>query len=76
VLFLVPGVLGAEVDDARDGSWRRCFTAWLYMTAKPSHMGVNVDGLAYPLYHPRAYSCQMREQGLLQGAILSRRYSG
>jgi hypothetical protein len=53
--YLVPGcssvflsVLGTEVDDAWDGSWRRCFMAWLYLAAKPSHVGVNVDRLAYP----------------------------
>jgi hypothetical protein len=39
------GVLGVEVDIGRDGSWRCCFTAWLYLTAKPSHVGVDVDGL-------------------------------
>jgi hypothetical protein len=43
-----PGVLGSKVDDAWDGSWRRCFTAWLYLAAKPSHVGVDVDGLACP----------------------------
>jgi hypothetical protein len=44
----LPGVLGAEVADARDGSWRRCFATWLYLAAKPSHVGVDVDGLACP----------------------------
>jgi hypothetical protein len=36
MFFLAPGcssqfsnVLGTEVDDARDGSWRRCFATWL-----------------------------------------------
>jgi hypothetical protein len=42
------GILGAEVDDAQDGSLRHCFVAWLYLAAKPSHMGVDVDGLACP----------------------------
>jgi hypothetical protein len=42
------GVLGVEVDDTQDGSWRRCFMAWLYLAAKPSHVGVDVDGLACP----------------------------
>jgi hypothetical protein len=58
--FLFPSVLVAEVDDARDGSQRRCFTMWLWLTAKPSHMGVDVDKLAYPLCCPTAYGCQMR----------------
>jgi hypothetical protein len=39
-----PSILGVEVDDARDDSWRRCFAAWLYLAAKPSHVGVDVDG--------------------------------
>jgi hypothetical protein len=45
--FLAPGcssqfldILGVEVDDARDGSWRRCCVMWLYLAAKPSHMGL------------------------------------
>jgi hypothetical protein len=41
-------ILGVEVDDDWDSSWRRCFTVWLYLAAKPSHMGVDVDGLACP----------------------------
>jgi hypothetical protein len=52
------------VDGARDDSWRGCFTVWLYMAVKPSHMGVNMDGLAYPLHHPMVCSCQMRGQSL------------
>jgi hypothetical protein len=48
--FWFPCVLGAEVDDVRDGSWRRCFTAWLYLAAKPSHMEVDVDGVE-PSWH-------------------------
>jgi hypothetical protein len=32
----------------------------LYLVAKPSHVGVNVDGLACPLHRLMAYSCQMR----------------
>jgi hypothetical protein len=67
-----PGILGAEVDDARDGSWRRCFTVWIYLDAKPSHMGVNVDGLACSLHHPMACSRQTRGQGLLPSTVLSR----
>jgi hypothetical protein len=54
------GVLDAEVDDAWDGSWRRCFTTWLYLAAKPSQVGVDVDGIAYPLHHPTAYCRQTR----------------
>ena len=32
--------------DVQDDSWRGCFTVWLYLAAKPSHLGVDVDGLA------------------------------
>jgi hypothetical protein len=45
-------ILGAKVDDARDGSWRHCFMVWFYLAAKPAHAGVNVDRLACPLHHP------------------------
>jgi hypothetical protein len=50
--------------------------AWLYLAAKPSHMGVDVDGLAYPLHRSTACSHQTRGQGLLRGVVLSRRCSG
>jgi hypothetical protein len=64
-----PNVLGVEVDDVRDGSWRRCFAVLLYLAVKPTLVGVDVDGLAYPLHHPTAYDRQMRGQGLLPGAV-------
>jgi hypothetical protein len=70
------GVLGAEVDDARDGSWRCFFAAWPYLAAKPSHVGVDVDELACPLHRPTACSHQTRGQGLLPGVVLSHHYSG
>jgi hypothetical protein len=35
----LPGVLGDEVDDARDDSWSGSFAIWLYLMAKPSHVG-------------------------------------
>jgi hypothetical protein len=47
--------LSTEVDGAQDGSWRRRYFAWPYFAAKPSHMRVDVDGLAYPLHHPMVY---------------------
>jgi hypothetical protein len=43
-----PGVLGTEVDGAKEGCWRHCFTKLLYLIAKPVHVGVDVDGLACP----------------------------
>jgi hypothetical protein len=48
----------------------------LYLVAKSVHVGVDVDMLAYPLHHPMVCGHQTRGQGLLLGAILSRRYSG
>jgi hypothetical protein len=82
MFFWAPGsswflpVLGAEVDDAHDGSWRCCFVAWLYLIAKSYHMGVDVDGLAYLLYRPMTFCHQTRGQGLLPGAVLPRRCIG
>jgi hypothetical protein len=43
----------------------------LYLAAKPSHMGVNVDGLVCPLHRPTAYNCQLRGQSFLSCAALS-----
>jgi hypothetical protein len=43
---------GTAVDDAHDSTWRRCCFARLYLAAKPSHIGVDVDGLACPLHRP------------------------
>jgi hypothetical protein len=77
VFFLAPtcsfrflGVLDTQVDDAWDGSWRRCFVAWLYLVVKPSQVGADVDRLAYPLHHPVAHSRWTRGHGLLPGAVL------
>jgi hypothetical protein len=49
---------------------------WLYLMGTPSHMGVNVDGLIYPLQHPTACSYQMRGHGLLPGDVWSCRCTG
>jgi hypothetical protein len=38
------------VDDARDDSWRGSFVKRFYLVAKPSHVTVDVDGLACPLH--------------------------
>jgi hypothetical protein len=56
----LPGILGAEVDDAQDDSWRGSFVMWLYLTATLSHMGVDVDVLAYHLHWPTICSYQTR----------------
>jgi hypothetical protein len=45
----LPGILGAEVDDARDNSWRGSFVKRLYLASRPSHVGFDVDGLAWSL---------------------------
>jgi hypothetical protein len=37
--FRLPGVLGAEVDCARNDSSRCRFAVWLYMVTKHSHVG-------------------------------------
>jgi hypothetical protein len=62
VFFFAPGcssyflgILSIEEDVAQDGSWRHCFTALFYLEAKPAHVGVDVDGLGYPLHHHMAY---------------------
>jgi hypothetical protein len=45
--------------------WRR-----LYLAAKPSYMGVDVDGLSCPLCRPTAYGCQTRAQSSYSSTIL------
>jgi hypothetical protein len=61
VLFWLLGILCAEVDDAWDDFWRGSFVKWLYLAAKPSHVGgVDVDGLACPLHRPMAHNYQVR----------------
>jgi hypothetical protein len=44
---------------------------WLYLVTKPSNMGVDVDGLPYPLHRPMTCSHQTRGQGILSGTALS-----
>jgi hypothetical protein len=44
---------------------------WFYLDAKPSHVGIDVDGLDCPLHRPRAYSHQTKGQSFLLGAALS-----
>jgi hypothetical protein len=41
------------------------------LTAKPSHVRIDVDGLACPLHRPTACSRQTRGYGLLSDAVLS-----
>jgi hypothetical protein len=48
----------------------------LYLAAKPAHVGVDVDGLAFPLHRPTICDYQTRGHGLLSGVVLSRRCRG
>jgi hypothetical protein len=58
--FWLPGIPGTEVYDARDDSWSGSFVKRLYLVAMPSQLGVDVDGLAYPVHWPTSHSCQAR----------------
>jgi hypothetical protein len=69
--FWLLGVLSAEVDGAQDDTYRGCHAVWLYLAAKPSHAGVDVDRLACPMREPMVYTCQMRGHGLLLGVVSS-----
>jgi hypothetical protein len=42
----------------------------LYLAAKPSYMGVDVDGLSCSLRCPTAYGCQTRAQSSLSSIVL------
>jgi hypothetical protein len=68
---LLPSFLDAKVDDAQDVSCRGSFMVQCYLTAKPSHAGVNVDRLACPLHRPMVHRCQTMGQGLPPGVVLS-----
>jgi hypothetical protein len=50
--------------------WRRCFATLLYLAAKPTHVGVDVERLACPLHCFMACGRQMRGYGLLPGIFL------
>jgi hypothetical protein len=47
-----------------------------YLTAKPSHVGVDKDGLSCPLHRPIVCNCHMREQSFLLGAVIPSCHSG
>jgi hypothetical protein len=66
-------ILGAKVEGAQDGFWRRRCFAWLYMAAKPSHVGVDMDRLACPLHRSTVWGHQIRGQSFLSSAALSHR---
>jgi hypothetical protein len=50
--FCLPNILGDEVDDARDDSWRGSFVKRLSLPTS----GVDVVGLACPLHRPMVYN--------------------
>jgi hypothetical protein len=52
---LSSGLPGIDVVGARDGTWSRLCFAWFYLAVKSSHMGADVDGLAFLLHRPMAY---------------------
>jgi hypothetical protein len=60
----------AEETGAQDGSWSCCCFTWLYLAAKPSHMGANVARLACLLHRPMVYGWQTMAQSPLIGAAL------
>jgi hypothetical protein len=43
---------------------------WLYLADKPSHIGVDEDGLSFPLHRPTVCSHRTRGHGFLSGASL------
>jgi hypothetical protein len=57
------------------GAVLRDIALWhrFYLTAKSSHVGVDVDGLACPLHHTMICNHQTRGQSFLSGAALSHR---
>jgi hypothetical protein len=75
VFFQLPGTLGVEVDVAQDDSGRGCFAKRLYMVAKPSHVGVDVDGLACLCFGLRLIAARLGDKAYLPGAALSCRCS-
>jgi hypothetical protein len=46
---------GVDVAGAWNGTRGRFCFIWLYLFAKPSHVGVDVDKLAYLLHRPMVY---------------------
>jgi hypothetical protein len=55
------GILGTEVDDAWDDSWRGSFTKRLYLSAKPSHMGGRCGQASLPSL--LAYGSELSDEG-------------
>jgi hypothetical protein len=64
-------LLGTDVMGARDVSWSHLCFIWLCLAAKPSHMGANVDRLAYFQHHPAICGWQTWVQCSLTSDALS-----
>jgi hypothetical protein len=60
------------VDDAREGTWGRCFVMLALLGCYVFPREEDVDGLAGPLHRPMTCSHQTRGHGFLPGAALSR----
>jgi hypothetical protein len=43
---------------------------WVYLAAKPSRVGADVDGLSCPLHHPSTCGRQRRGKHILAGVAL------
>jgi hypothetical protein len=64
-------IMGNETDDAQDGSWRcHCF-AQLCLADMPSHVGVDMNGLASYLHRPMVCGRQTRGHSFLSSIDLS-----
>jgi hypothetical protein len=64
---------GVDVVGARDSSWSCLHFIWLYLAAKPSHLGSDMDGLACSLHRPMVCGWLTWVQSFLTGAALSHR---
>jgi hypothetical protein len=57
-------LLGYNVAGAWDGSWGGHHLALLYLTAKLSHVGANVDRLACRLHQPMTVTVRHRYRAI------------
>jgi hypothetical protein len=64
---------GVDVVGDRDSSWSCLRFIWLYLAAKPSHLGSDMDGLACSLHRPMVCGWLTWVQSFLIGAALSHR---
>jgi hypothetical protein len=69
--WLPDGCLGANVAGARDGSWSRLCFIWFCFAGMPSHVGVDVNGLACFLHQRMVCDWQTWVQCSLISVVLS-----